>query len=259
MPGAARAGGRGRARRGRWATIYDEYLTQAELQRWILEADVAWARIDPQIALAQPALLDQIRESALIESYFPVYTTRLMRALWDDLDATAVFSIQLYESYKHFYVLNRYLDVVGYRPIGEEELLEIRRRNLDTGVSDALAELTRYMLSEHFAAYFFLRLSRQAQEPVLARIAEFIAKDEFRHTQFAYDLVDARLKKDPACRQRVLQAASQFRHVGADVVPIVPVSEKNDLAAILTLNRRMRRLCGVSLAEFAKEAMHGAD
>ncbi len=120
-----------------------------------------------------------------------------MRALWDDVEATAVFSIQLYESYKHFYVLNRYLGLVDYRPIEESELLEIRRRNLDRRVDDAEAELARYMLSEHFAAYFFLRLSRQAKEPVLAQIAGFIAKDEFRHTQFAFDLLDARLKKDP--------------------------------------------------------------
>lgn len=238
--------------------MYNDYLTQAELQRWILEADVSWGRIDPALALAQPELLDQIRDAALIESYFPVYTTRLVRALWDDLDATAIFSIQLYESYKHFYVLDRYLGVVGYRPIDDDELREIRRRNLDVAVEDADAELTRYMVSEHFAAYFFLRLSRQAQEPVLAGIAGHIAKDEFRHTQFAYDLLDARLKADPARRDRILDAASHFRHVGAEVVESVPVSEKNDLPAILTLNRRMRRLCGVSLADFARGGMHGA-
>ncbi|HJR59891.1 MAG TPA: hypothetical protein VJ813_10845 [Vicinamibacterales bacterium] len=239
--------------------IYDEYLTHAELQRWILETDIAWSRIDAPLALAQPELLDQVRDSALIESYFPVYTTRLIRALWDDLDATAVFSIQLYESYKHFYVLGRYLGVVGYRPITSDELVEIRRRNLDVAIADPDAELTRYMLSEHFAAYFFLRLSRQADEPVLAEIAAFIAKDEFRHTQFAFDLLDARLKQDPARRDRVLRAASAFRHVGADVVDAVPISEKNDLPAILTLNRRIRRLCGVSLAEFARDGMHGSD
>ena len=68
------------------------------MQRWILEADVSWNRIDVPLALSQPDLLDQIRESALIESYFPIYTTRLMREIWDDIDATSVFSIQLYES-----------------------------------------------------------------------------------------------------------------------------------------------------------------
>lgn len=239
--------------------IYDEYLTQSELQRWILEADVAWGRIDAGLAQAQPELLDQIRDSALIESYFPVYTTRLIRALWDDLDATAVFSIQLYESYKHFYVLNRYLGIVDYRPIADAELVEIRRRNIDTVVDDAASELTRYMISEHFAAYFFLRLSRQAREPVLAAITSFIAKDEFRHTQFAFDLLDARVKRAPDTGERILRAASAFRHVGADVVPTVPVSRKNDLPAILTLNRRMRRLCGESLAEFARDGLHGAD
>jgi hypothetical protein len=220
---------------------------------------VAWARIDGALARTQPDLLDQVRDSALIESYFPVYTSRLMRALWDHVDATSVFSIQLYESYKHFYVLNRYLELVNYRPISDDEIVEKRRATLDLPISDSLAELARYMISEHFAAYFFLRLSRQAAESVLAQIAGFIARDEFRHTQFAYDLLDARLKREPDGRDRVLGAALDFRHVGADVVPTVPISEKNDLAAILTLNKRLQRLCGISASEFAKVTVHGHD
>lgn len=239
--------------------LYDEYLTQAELQRWILDADVAWSRIDAALARSDPATLDQVRDSALIESYFPVYTTRLMRAMWDQIDVTSVFSIQLYESYKHFYVLNRYLELVDYRPITDEEIVAVRRRTLDTAIADPLQELARYMISEHFAAYFFLRLSRQAHEAVLKEIAGFIAKDEFRHTQFAYDLIDARLKAEPDGRDRVLGAALDFRHVGSDVVAAVPISEKNDLAAILTLNRRLQRLCGMSASEFAKISVHGHD
>jgi hypothetical protein len=113
------------------------------------------------------------------------------------------------------------------------------------------------MVSEHFAAYFFLRLSRQAQEPVLKEISGFIAKDEFRHTQFAFDLLDARVKADPSRAASVLRAAGDFRHVGADVVAAVPISEKNDLPAILTLNRRIRRLCGVSLADHARDGLLG--
>ena len=93
----------------------------------------------------------------------------------------------------------------------------------------------------------------------LRRIASFIAKDEFRHTQFAFDLLTARLEADPRRKGSVLRAASDFRHVGADVVASVPISEKNDLPAILTLNRRVRRLCGVSLSEYAKDGMHGID
>jgi hypothetical protein len=232
--------------------LYDEYLTHAEIQRWILDADVWWGDIDPALARTQPALLEQVRDSALIESYFPIYTTRLVRALWDQIDATSVFSIQLYESYKHFYVLNRYLEIVDYRPITSDEVVEIRRRNLDTAIDDPIRELGRYMISEHFAAYFFLRLSRQAEEPVLKQIAGFIAKDEFRHTQFAYDLLAARVQENASCRDRIVNAALEFRHVGADVVAQVPVSQKNDLGAILALNKRFQRLCGVSLSNYTK-------
>ena len=232
--------------------LYDDYLTQAEVQRWILDAYILWGAIDCTLAHTQPALLDEIRDSAIIESYFPIYTSRLVRALWDQIDATSVFSIQLYESYKHFYVLNRYLEVVGYRPISERDIIEARQRTLHCTVDDPIRELARYMISEHFAAYFFLRLSRQAAEPVLKQITAFIARDEFRHTQFAYDLLDTRVKADPSCRERVLRAGLEFRHIGADVVAAVPISQKNDFDAILALNRQMQRLCGTSLSSFVK-------
>jgi hypothetical protein len=233
--------------------IYDEYLTHADRQRCLLETDEAWHAHARTHALAHAAVLDQLRDSWLHQSKIPIYTTRLIRALWDQIDATSVFSIQLYESYKHFYVLNRYLELVDYRPITDEELLAVRERNLDREVTDPIAELARYMISEHFAAYFFLRLSRQVRESVLQKIAEFIAKDEFRHTQFAFDLLVPRVRDDQAARDRVLAAGLNFRHVGTDVVATVPVAEKNDLQAILTLDKKLRRLCGVSLKEFAKE------
>ena len=115
-------------------------------------------------------------------------------------------------------MLNRYLELVDYRPISADEITDIRKRNLHAHMDDPIRELGRYMISEHFAAYFFLRLSRQADEPVLKRIAGFIAQDEFRQSQFAYDLLDARVKEDSQCRERVLQAGLEFRHVGADAI-----------------------------------------
>ena len=238
--------------------LYDEYLTQSELQRWILDADVAWSDVDAALARTQPALLDQVREAALIESYFPIYTTRLVRAFWDQVDVTAVFSVQLYESYKHFYALNRYLEIIDYKAVTEQEIVDARRRTGDLAVADPIAELARYMISEHFAAYFFMRLSRQAAEPMLQRLAGFIAKDEFRHTQFAFDLLDVRVREQPALRDRIVRAGLEFHHVGADVVDVVPISEKNDLGAILSLNKKIRRLCGVSLADAAREAIESS-
>lgn len=235
--------------------IYDEYLTTAEMQRWILEVDVAWNQIDRELALSQPELLDQMHDSALIESYFPIYTSGLVRAMWDQIDVTSVFSVQLYESYKHFYVLNRYLTILDYHPVTDEELVAARAKNVGNKVTDPIAELARYMISEHFAAYFFLRASRQAKEPVLSKITAHIAKDEFRHTQFAFDLLEPRLRKDPSVRERCLDVGLHFKHVGSDVVS-VPVAEKNDLQAILTLDQKFHRLCGIGLTEFAKAGMH---
>ena len=234
--------------------LYDEYLTTAETQRWILDAEVGWDGLDPALARSQPDLLDQIRDAALIESYFPIYTTAIMRAFWDQIDVTAVFSIQLYESYKHFHALSRYLELADYRPVQDAELVELRRRNAGFAVTDPVPELTRYMIGEHFAAYFFLRISRQAREPVLAQLTGFISRDEFRHAQLAMDLLQPRVR-DEAARRRALDAGLHFRHFGYDAIGSVPISEKNDLAAILTLNRRMKRLCGTSLADYAKEAL----
>ena len=233
--------------------IYDDYLYQAELQRWVLEADIAWSQVDVALALKQPELLEEVRDSAIIESYFPLYTMKLVQAIWDRVDATAVFSIQLYESYKHFYALNRYLEIVGYRPLEEADIVETRRKNLDQPVPEAIAELTRYMMSEHFAAYFFMRLSRQAREPVLQQLAAWIAKDEVRHAQFAFDLLSARLREDPSVSSRILDAALNFRHVGADVVDQVPVAEKNELGAILSINKKIERLCGKKMTAHAQD------
>jgi hypothetical protein len=112
------------------------------------------------------------------------------------------------------------------------------------------------MISEHFAAYFFLRLSRQAKEPVLQQITSSIAKDEFRHTQFAYDLLEPRVRNNEDARRRALEAATNFKHVGADVVPQVPISLKNDIQAILTLDKKMHRLCGISISEFSQKGIH---
>ncbi|MBC8116424.1 MAG: ferritin-like domain-containing protein [Candidatus Saccharimonas sp.] len=228
--------------------IYAEYLSTAEMHRWILDTDIDWDRIDSALALAQTDLLDRVRDSALIESFFPLFTPRALEVLWDDVAATAVFSIQLYESYKHFHVFNQYLARVGYRPVEDEEIIAVRRRNQNLRYHDGTELLTRYMMSEHFAAHHFFKDSRQAREPVLAEILQLVGRDEVRHAQFAYDLLDRRIRNRPDETAKVLKAAREFRHLGLEVLPYVPVAEKNDFAAIVTLNQKLVRLTGQGLA-----------
>ncbi len=227
--------------------IYADYLSVAEIQRWSLDFDIAWDAIDPALARRDVALLRRLRDSALIESFFPIFTCRAMDVLWDDATATAVFSIQLYESYKHFHVFNQYLQRVDFHPIADEELVDLRRRNVGLRYLDGTALLTRYMMSEHFAAFHFMKDARQAPEPVLRRILTLVAHDELRHTQFAYELLAARVAKDPAARATIIDAANRFEHIGLEVVAQVPIAEKNQFAAIVTLQTKITRLTGQPL------------
>lgn len=234
--------------------IYADYLSTAESQRWNLDTDIDWDEVDPQLALSQPALLRRVRDSALIESFFPIFTCRAMEVLSDDIAATAVFSIQLYESYKHFHVFNQYLHRVGYEPIDDEELREIRRRNHGLRYEDGTRLLTRYMMSEHFAAFHFMKDAKIAREPVLRHILKLVGRDELRHTQFAYDLLALRIQRDAAESAKVHQAARAFRHIGLEVVADVPIAEKNEFAAILTMSQKIKRLTGEGLRMIEWEA-----
>jgi len=236
--------------------IYADYLSTAEMQRWNLDTDIAWDDVDPQLALGQPELLKRVRDSALIESFFPIFTCRAMDCLWDDVAATSVFSIQLYESYKHFHVFNQYLQRVGFDPIEDEEIASIRRRNRDLRYEDGTGLLTRYMMSEHFAAFHFMKDAKLAHEPVLRRILTLVGRDELRHTQFAYDLLALRIQRRPSESAKVHEAARSFRHIGLEVVSEIPIAEKNEFAAIVTISQKIRRLTGESLRMVEWEGSH---
>jgi hypothetical protein len=236
--------------------IYADYLSTAEMQRWNLDIDIAWDDVDVGLALGQPALLQRVRDSALIESFFPIFTCRAMDQLWEDVAATAVFSIQLYESYKHFHVFNQYLHRIAYHPITDAEITAIRRRNVELRYDDGTRLLTHYMMSEHFAAFHFMKDAKLAREAVLRRILTLVGRDELRHTQFAYELLALRIQRDPSEATKIHDAARSFRHIGLHVVSEIPVAEKNEFAAIITMSQKIQRLTGESLHMIEWEAGH---
>ena len=230
-------------------SVYESHLASAEQAAWPLETSVAWEDIDVAAAKAETHILAALHDAALIEGYLPVFAPRLMQLLWDDVDATAVLSLELYEGLRHYTALKRYLDAVGYAPavMSDERLVASRDRALSgpPRPEDAITQLTNFACSELFAAYFFLRLSRETKEPVLAALLERIARDEFRHASAGADLLAKRVRQDPAVADEILLAAQSFRHYGADVVS-VPVATANDFEAIAAMNRLIRRACGVS-------------
>ena len=242
--------------------IYESHLRATEENAWPLDTSIAWDAIDLDVARSERALHQALHDAALIEGYLPVYAARLIQMLWDDVDATAVLSMELYEGLKHFTALARYLDRVGYQreEVSEATLVAARERALSATYDKAelIAHLTNFMCSELFAAYFFLRISRQTREPVLRELLGYMARDEFRHSASAGDVLKKRIDRDPAVASQVLAAAERFRHYGSDVVD-VPVAEENDFEAIMAVNRKIRLLCGLAPTEHLKESIPGGD
>jgi hypothetical protein len=235
--------------------LYARSAAAADRGSWSVERDIPWRNIDRTRAYARPEILAALRDAALIESYHPVNLSRLLKVMWDDVDAGVVFSLELYEGFKHFHALRCYLEAIEYEPaISNEELVEIRRSQAEIEVapSEIVERLVEFMLSEHLAHYFFRRLGEQAEDPVLADMLALIAADEVRHAQSASDLIAARIAADATVIPRVLDAALHFHHFGEQAIGTVPVAQPGDAVAIQTFARRIERLCGVRLVDHIK-------
>jgi hypothetical protein len=235
--------------------LYEQHLRASELGRVNVESDLPWDEIDVTAARTQPALLDELRAAALIESYHPVHVARVLQAVWDDVDACAVLSIELFEGFRHFHGLRKYLERVGHTPaITEEELVALRERAPSGGeqAAEPIQLLVDFMGSEHFAGYFFTRIAGQAADPFLRRLCETFAREEFRHAQGIGDVLRQRVEREPTVRDAVLAAVLHFTHYGTEAVDRVPIGQEHDLAAIMAFNRRVQRVCGRSPVEYLR-------
>jgi len=238
--------------------LYARHAQAADRGAWSVERDVRWAEIDAGRSGEERELHASLRSAALIEAYHPVHLQRLLAETWDDVDAGVVFSLELYEGFKHFHALRMYLDAVGYQPaLTDADIVEMRRaaRLAEQEPYDLIDRLVEFMLSEHLASYFFRRLGEQTREPVLASLLALIASDEVRHAQSAADLIAKRIATDAGVIPRVLDAATHFKHFGERAVHDVPVAVPGDPLAIRTFARRIERLCGVRLVDHLKEAI----
>jgi ribonucleotide reductase beta subunit family protein with ferritin-like domain len=240
--------------------VFDNYFKTTEKMRWKLEDDIPWKSIDLKKARKQTEIIKILRDATLIESYAPISHMRMLQVHWDDIEVSGVLSIQLFEEYKHYHVLKKYLDAIG-EIISEEEILEKRHKNKDAPPddSDPVVQLAKYFMSEHFTGHFYVGLVAKAKDPVLKKILKLIAGDEFRHSQLYYDLLKTKLAKDPSQASKVLEFALHFEHFGAEVVDEVPISQKNDFKAIVGFARKIEQLCGKSPQEYIREKMERAN
>lgn len=236
--------------------IFDAYFKTTEKLRWRLEDDIPWKSIDHKKARKQGDIIKILRDATLIESFAPISHMRMLEVHWDDIDVSGVLSIQLFEEYKHYHVLKKYLDAIG-EVITEEEILEKRHKNKNApeDQSDPITQLAKYFMSEHFTGHFYIGLVQRAKEPVLKKILKFIAGDEFRHSQLYYDLLKDKVKTDPGAAHKILEFSLNFEHFGAEVVDEVPISQKNDFKAIISFARKIEQLTGKSPQEYIREKM----
>ncbi len=238
---------------------YAQHAAAADRSAWSVERDIGWTKIDIALAWQTPELLAALRDAAIIESFHPVNLQRLLHLAWDDVDAGVVFSLEMYEGFKHFHALRTYLETVEFAPaITDDDIIEARRPAMTEGpASDAplIERLVEFMLSEHLASYFFRRLGAQTREPVLAGLLSLIAADEVRHAQAASDLLAKRIAFDRSLVPEVLTAAAGFHHFGEQAVGRVPVAMPGDPMAIRTFARRIERLCGVRLVDYLKQTL----
>lgn len=238
--------------------IYEEHLRAAESAAWSIES-IRWDAIDHRIAREETEIHAGLRDAAVIEGYLPTFAPRLMLLLWDDVDATAILSLELYEGLRHYTALRRYLEIAGDQSAqsSAQALVEARGRtsSIRYDRESAVTYLTHFMCSELFAAHFFRRVADRTREPVLAGLMEYMSRDELRHSAGAGALLKKRVAADPRVVPEIVLAAQNFRHYGSDVVEI-PLAEQNDFEAIMAMNRKIRQLCGLSPTEHLMEELN---
>ena len=225
--------------------------TLKEVESRIFDKKFEWNNIDKNIALGNERVLDLVREACLIEAYFGVYVANMINLLKDDLEATSMFTIEGFEAYSHYYTLRRYLDIINYKPIKDEEIIALREKDKDVKYNDEIKELVNFMATEHFAANFFKDLSDLAPEPVLKKILSSLSREEVTHSRFAFDLLHKRISKNPEIKERVLVYAKKFQHVGAYVLPTVSHVKEDNLKIIQGFNNILKDLVGESLSDYS--------
>ena len=237
--------------------IYEEHLRAAEGSPWTIDS-IRWNAIDHRVAREEAQIHASLRDAAMIEGYLPTFAPRLMLLLWDDVDATAILSLELYEGLKHYTALRRYLDIVGDQTTRSSEQALVDARVTTSSIKydrdSAATYLTHFMCSELFAAHFFRRIGSQTREPVLRELMEYMTRDELRHSAGAGALLKKRVAGDARVIPEIISAAENFRHYGSDVVEI-PLAEENDFEAIMAMNRKIRQLCGLSPTEHLMEEL----
>lgn len=223
-----------------------------DVEHNIFSKKFEWDKIDKKATQKDKVVLGLLKEACFIEAYFSVYAAKMVALFWYDIEATSVFTIENFEAYTHYYILRHYLSIVGVK-VTDEEIKKVRAKDKGKIHDDEIKELVNFMITEHFATHFFKDLSDVSAEPVLKKILLFLSAQEVSHSQFAFDLLSRRLKKEPKLNKIILEHAKNYQHVGSYVLPHVSKVKDDNFQAIQQFNKKIEKLVGISLSDYLSQ------
>ena len=184
-----------------WA-LYDEYLDLCEEHRWKMsDARREIASVDPaSLTDSDRRVIDCIGEVAVVEGNAPSIVANQLALMLYDAEYATWATYQVGEEAKHFHVMRHYCAHVGHPMAREhvEERLAQRQKGFDPGdFVDEHAIVLINIFGETLNVHLYQQLADAADEPVLRRLLQRIARDERRHLQWFLAYFKKRAGSDP--------------------------------------------------------------
>lgn len=192
---------------------FDRFFAITESHRWQLETDLDWHGIRPDLVTADEVRV--LRGSALVESFAPGYGADLLITFAEDVAMSSFLTIQLYEEFKHFHALRRYLHHLGIE-VADAELSSNRAARVV--YSNPLVPLLKFGISEIFTAVAYREIARRSREPVLRKLAGLIASDEYRHLGWYVSYLEGYVQEHRIGVAEINAALENYQHQGLDAI-----------------------------------------
>jgi hypothetical protein len=192
---------------------FERFYATTERARWSLEDDLDWGGVRADLVTADEVRV--LRGSALVESYAPGYGADLLTTFAGDLQMSSFLTVQLYEEFKHFHALRRYLRCIGIE-VADDELMQNRTQRVV--YADPLVPLLKFGISEIFTAVAYRELGRATREPVLAGLSKLISDDEYRHLGWYVSYLEAYVAEHGVTAAQVNAALERYQHQGLDAI-----------------------------------------
>jgi rubrerythrin len=154
--------------------------------------DVPFDKIDKSAVSEET--LKFVRVNCLME-LSSLYATRMfLRDFQGNPDFCQFQSIWYFEEMRHYLILREYLKVFGEEPNHED----LQKYDTDLKEASWPNTLAMHWCGELRLGRWYLRWSKDSEEPVLKQVYKLIADDEFRHAQAYEEFMQQAIDKDPS-------------------------------------------------------------